>query len=123
MLGCEREDKDLIPATFPNTAEVFIDGFSAGLEYAAFGDSKVTAFTVDENVSFEDVIGTSSMRFDIPNEGDPEGSYAGGVFRDLGGRDLSGYDALTFYAKATKAATINLLGLVMTSKQTSIRPG
>ena len=53
MLGCEREDKDLVPATFPNTAEVFIDGFSAGLEYAAFGDSKVTAFTVDENVSFE----------------------------------------------------------------------
>ena len=110
ILGCEREEQDLRPASFPNTAEVFIDGFSAGLEYAAFGDSKVTAFTVDENVSYEDVIGTSSMRFDIPNEGDPEGSYAGGVFRDLGGRDLTGYNALTFYAQASKAATVDLIG-------------
>jgi len=109
-LSCERPEEDLRPATFPSTAEVFIDGFSAGLEFNAFGDSKVTAFTVDEDVSFENVIGTSSMRFDIPNEGDPEGPYAGGIFRDLGGRDLSGYNALTFYAKASKAATVDLMG-------------
>lgn len=109
-LSCKRMEEDLRPATFPNTPEIFIDEFSAGLQYDAFGESKVTAFTVDENVSFEDAIGTSSMRFDIPNEGDPEGSFAGGVFRDLGGRDLSGYNALTFYAQATKAATINLIG-------------
>ena len=68
FLGCERKDEDIRPATFPNTAEIFIDGFSPGLEFNAFGDSKVTAFAVDENVSFEDVIGTASMRFNIPNE-------------------------------------------------------
>ena len=109
-LGCERKEEDIKPASFPNTAEIFINEFSAGLEYAAFGDSKVTAFTVDENVSYENVIGTSSMRFDVPNEGDPEGTFAGGVFRDLGGRDLTGYDALTFYAQASKSATVNLIG-------------
>ncbi len=109
-LGCERKLDDLVPATFPNTAEIFINGFSGGLEYAAFGDSKVTAFTVDENVSFEGLIGTSSMRFDIPNEGDPEGAYAGGIFRDLGGRDMSGYDAITFYAFGSKPGTIDLIG-------------
>jgi len=109
-LGCERLEEDLKPATFPNTPEVFIDGFSAGLEYNAFGDSKVTAFTVDENVSYEDVIGTSSMRFDIPNEGDPEGPYAGGIFRDLSGRNMSEYNAVTFFAKASKAATVDLIG-------------
>jgi len=104
--GCQREEEDLRPATFPNTAEIFINEFSAGLEYAAYGDSKVTAFAVDEQVSFEGLLGSSSMRFDVPNLEDPEGSYAGGIFRDLGGRDLSGYDALTFYAYASKAATI-----------------
>jgi hypothetical protein len=109
-LGCVRPEEELKPATYPDTAEIFIDGFSAGLEYAAFGDSKLTAFTVDENVSYEGNIGTASMRFDIPNEGDPEGPYAGGIFRDLGGRDLSGYNALTFYAKATRGGTIDLLG-------------
>ena len=34
-LGCERKLDDLVPASYPNTAEIFIDGFSAGLEYAA----------------------------------------------------------------------------------------
>ena len=109
-ISCERKEEELKPATYPDTAEVFIDSFSAGLEYAAFGDSKLTAFTVDDNVSYEGVIGTSSMRFDIPNEGDPQGSYAGGIFRDPGGRDLTGYDALTFYAKASRGGTVDLLG-------------
>jgi serine phosphatase RsbU (regulator of sigma subunit) len=109
-LGCERQEIPLPAAKYPNTAEVFMDGFSAGLEYAAFGDSKVTAFAVDENVSFEDVILSSSMRFDIPYEGDPEGPYAGGIFRDLGGRDLSEYNALTFYAQGSKTGTIDQIG-------------
>mgnify|MGYP000849491539 FL=1 len=51
------------------------------------------------------------MRFDVPNEGDRNGAYAGAIFRDdNGGRDLSKYDALTFWAKASKAATINDIG-------------
>ena len=109
-MGCERESDELRPATYPNTPEIFIDGFSGGLEYAAFGDSKLTAFTVDTEESYEGTIGTSSMRFDVPNFGDPEGSYAGGIFRDLGGRDLTEYDALTFWAKASKGGLINTIG-------------
>jgi len=108
--SCERDEDELKPATFPNTAEVFIDGFSGGLTYAAFAGSKLTAFQVDNSVSFEGVLGTSSMRFDIPNEGDPEGAFAGGVFRDLGGRDLTEFDALTFYAKASQGGNIDLIG-------------
>jgi hypothetical protein len=50
------------------------------------------------------------MRFDVPNVGDPDGAYAGAIFPDMGGRDLTGYDALTFWAKATQAATINEIG-------------
>jgi hypothetical protein len=47
----------------------------------------------------------------VPNAGDPNGAYAGAIFRDEnGGRDLSGFDALTFWAKSTKAATINDIG-------------
>ena len=37
------------------------------------------------------------MRIDVPNANDPEGNYAGAIFRVEGqGRDLSGYNALTF---------------------------
>ncbi len=106
--GCERGlSEDVEFATFPARGEVFIDGFSGGLEYLPFAGSKPDAFTVDDQNYYE---GTAGMRFDIPNEGDPGGSYAGAIFPDYGGRNLTGFDALTFWAKASKAATINEIG-------------
>ncbi len=108
LTGCERDlSNDVRPATFPATAEVFINGFSGGLEYLPFGGSKLDAFTVDNQTFYE---GTAAMRFDVPNFGDPSGAFAGAIFPDNGGRDLTGFDALTFWAKATKAATINEIG-------------
>lgn len=106
-LSCKRDFDKLEQAKFPNTPEVFIDGFSAGLNYAAFGGSKVTAFDVDQEVKFS---GSASMKIEVPDAGDPEGAYAGGVYYTTEGRDLSEYDALTFWAKASKSATIDLLG-------------
>jgi hypothetical protein len=50
------------------------------------------------------------MRFDVPNVGDPLGAYAGAIFRTETARDLSGYDALTFWAKGTQAGLINEIG-------------
>lgn len=106
--GCERGLSDKVKfATYPKSPEVFIDGFSGGLQYLPFGGSKLTAFTVDAETKYT---GISSMRFDVPNVGDPAGAYAGAIFPDMGGRDLTGYDALTFWAKATQAATINEIG-------------
>lgn len=109
IASCEREiSEDATVASFPSTAEVFIDGFSGGLEYYPYADSKFTAFSVDTETKY---LGSASMRFDVPNFGDPEGAYAGAIFRDdNGGRDLSSYDALTFWAKSTTAATINDIG-------------
>lgn len=107
-VSCERDlSDDAELSTYPKTAEVFIDAFSAGLGYGAFGGSKYTAFTVDSETKY---LGTSSMRFDVPNEGDPDGAYAGGVFIDNSGRNLTEYDALTFWIKASQGATINELG-------------
>jgi hypothetical protein len=108
FFGCEkRELNDLQSATFNSDGSVFIDGFSPGLDYGAFGNSYLKGFNVDEKVSYK---GTASMRFDVPNVGDPEGAYVGGVYIDSTGRDLSGYDALTFWAKASQTGTINEIG-------------
>lgn len=107
VVSCKRDINDLEPATFPTTPEVFIDGFSAGLNYGAFGGSKVTAFDVDTEVKFK---GSASMKFAVPDAGDPLGAYAGGSYFTSTGRDLSGYDALTFWAKASKSATIDVVG-------------
>ena len=110
IFGCEREILNSTPlATFNNDPEVFIDGFSVGMEYYAFGDSYLEAFSVSDDESYD---GTSSMRFDVPNVGDPLGPYAGGIFRDdNGGRDLTAYNALTFWAKGTRGGTINSVGI------------
>lgn len=107
VAACKRDLDDLEPAAFPTTAEVFIDGFSAGLSYAAFGGSKVTAFDVDTEVKYK---GSAAMKFAVPDAGDPQGAYAGGGYLASVGRDLSGYDALTFWARASKSATIDVVG-------------
>ncbi|HPT31200.1 MAG TPA: hypothetical protein PLW67_05135 [Prolixibacteraceae bacterium] len=105
--GCERNVDELELATYPVTPEVFIDGFSSGLYYSAYGTSKVTAFSVDNEVKYK---GTSSMKFEVPDADDPNGSYVGGVFGTNPGRDLSGYNVLTFWAKASQPATLNEVG-------------
>ncbi|MBN1300452.1 MAG: hypothetical protein JW995_04490 [Melioribacteraceae bacterium] len=105
--SCERDLDVLEPAGYPDIPEVFIDGFSTGLNYAAFGGSKVTAFDVDNEVKYS---GTASMKFAVPDFEDPQGAYAGGAYFTDVGRDLRDYDALTFWAKASQSATIDVVG-------------
>ena len=109
--SCTRDLEELEPASFPSTAEVFLDDFSSGLGYAAFGGSKTTAFNVVEDVAYQ---GGASMRFDVPNAKDPGGGFAAGIFFTSVGRDLTGYDALTFWLKASESATIDEIGFGFT---------
>lgn len=107
-VSCERNISDEATfATFPNTADVFIDGFTGGLDYFPFSGSKLDAFTVDTKVSYK---GTSSMRFDVPNVGDADGTYAGAIYKLASERNLTDYDALTFWAKGTVPGKINEIG-------------
>lgn len=108
-LGCERSVDGLEEPDYPANPDVFINGFSGGLEYFPFEDSRQDAFSVDNDDTHDNT--EASMRFDVPNEGDPSGAYAGAIFRDEnGGRNLTSFNALTFYAKGTKAGTINEIG-------------
>ncbi len=114
-LSCNRDLVDPKLATFPTTSEVFIDGFSAGLNYSAFGGSNVSAFDVDTEVKYK---GPAAMRFDVPDSDDTRGAYAAGVFHAEGGRDLSSYSALTFWAKATESVSIDEIGFGFTFEET-----
>jgi len=107
--SCEKRDvADLKQPTYSTSGEVFLDDFTPDLAYAAFGGSDVKAFQVVRDVTYNGSL--QSMRFDVPDENSPNGSYAGGVFFSKVGRNLSGYNALTFYIKATQPATIGTLG-------------
>ena len=113
VFGCTREEQDLPNATFPNTAEVFTDvPVSLTDEFFISFDpaegANTSGFGVDETIFYE---GTTSIRIDVPGPDDPDGAFIGGIFKDRGdGRDLTTYNALTFWAKATTSATIGLLG-------------
>lgn len=110
-VSCERELSDEVEfATNSNSGDIFTDSpIGLGTDfYFPFLGSKATAWTVDDSEGYES---QSSMRFDVPNADDPEGSYAGAIFRvDGAGRDLTGYDALTFWAKASQGVNIGALG-------------
>jgi len=105
--SCERDLAGLEPATYPTDAGIYIDGFEPGVEYQAFGGSLLTSLGIDNNEGYES---NSSLTFTVPDVGDPSGMFAGGVFISPGGRDLTGYDALTFYAKASINAEIGNIG-------------
>ncbi len=116
--SCERNlSDDVVLAGFANTAEIFTDApvgmgtnfyFPYGPDATNPIGSKFTAWTVDNNESYE---GSASMRFDVPNGDDPEGNFAGALFLiDGAGRDLSGFNALTFWAKASQGATLAEIG-------------
>ncbi len=111
LAGCERtlSDDAVLPG-FPKTAEIFTDDFIAmgSNFYFPFADAKPDVFSVDQTEGFES---NASIRMDVPNATDPAGSYAGAIFRvDGPPRDLSGYDALTFYVKASQGVSLGNVG-------------
>lgn len=112
-LSCTRDEEVLPAATFPNTAEIFTDvPVSLTDQFFRSFDPNVGAntngFGTDDNVAYE---GTTSIRIDVPSSTDEDGTFIGGIFEDRGaGRNLTEYNALTFWAKATTTATVGLFG-------------
>lgn len=107
VASCGR-DNQFRPAP-PNTDPlVFDDNFSAGGTFQAFLGSKLDAVAIDATEVFE---GSASLRITVPPPNDASGTFAGGALTTGFPRDLSPYDALTFYAKASKAATLNVCGV------------
>ena len=110
-MSCERDISDKAEfATLSKTGEIFTDspiGLGSDFYFPYLG-SKANAWSVDENEGYQSY---ASMRFDIPNADDPEGNYAGGILRVNGsGRDLTEFDALTFWAKASRGVVVGEIG-------------
>ncbi|MFK8059811.1 MAG: glycosyl hydrolase family 16 [Polaribacter sp.] len=116
--GCERElSDDVVEATFSSTAEIFTDtpvGMGTDFYFPYIGEpsnplgSKLTAWSIDTDISYQ---GSASMRFDVPNAADPEGNFAGALFKiDGAGRNLTKYNVLTFWARASQGCSIAEIG-------------
>ncbi len=102
--GCSERDLDTLqPATAPANPVVFADAFLGGLDYSAFEFSYYDAFTIDE---VETYAGTASFKVEIPVGQE----WAGGSFYSRGPRDLSSFNALTFWARASRTYTLDAAG-------------
>jgi hypothetical protein len=116
VASCERPvSEDVEFATYSATGEIFTDGFVGGLDYFPFGGSFAEAFSVETKETYK---GEASMRFDIPSFGV---GYGGATFPSTGPRDLTNYDALTFWAKASQGADINEIGFGIDGNESKYR--
>ncbi|NNE10144.1 MAG: hypothetical protein HKN20_16415 [Gemmatimonadetes bacterium] len=102
--SCERDPGDLRPAKLDTNPVVEL---GADVDWQPFLGSKFTVLDVDR----EDRISSEfSLKIEVPVPGDPDGGFAGGAFVSRFPRDLSGYNALSFYAKSSKPTTLNTFG-------------
>ncbi|MBC3757413.1 carbohydrate-binding protein [Hyunsoonleella sp. SJ7] len=114
VASCERGFSDDIDfATFPSNGDIFTDvpvslNDSVFISFDPATGANINGFDVDNNEAYE---GTTSIRIDVPTPTNPDGGYIGGIFKDRGeGRDLTGYDALTFWAKGSTTASVATFG-------------
>lgn len=101
ITGCERDTTGLDPAPFSTDPVVFSDVFN-GIDYQAFLGSKLDALSVDTD---EKYLGDASIKITVPDAG-----YAGGAITANSPRDLSQYNALAFWVKASMNATLDVAG-------------
>ena len=81
---------------------VFTDNYAAGVTFEAFGGS-TNAVTVD---MVEKNAGTSSLKVVVPAAG-----YTGGALKAAMAQNLTTYNAISFWAKASAAKALNVAGI------------
>jgi hypothetical protein len=106
--ACDRDLDLLEPADFPSIPNVYTDFYGPTVGFQAFGGSKLDAVQVDPGEAFR---GTNSLRVTVPSPGDPTGGYAGGAFVADVARNLTDFDALSFWVKASRTATLDVVGI------------
>jgi hypothetical protein len=102
--GCSHDTGSLQPWPLDTDPIVFEDQFTGKVEFYAFGNSQLDALSVQTAEQYD---GSTCLRIRVPA---PGGKYAGGAFVARQERDLSGYTALTFWAKASRPVTVLKLG-------------
>ena len=120
--ACSRDSGNLAPEPLDTDGRVFLDAFGRGVSFQGFAGSNTNALKIDSTVHHT---GIASLKITVPNPGDAAGGYSGGAFVAQAPRDLSGFDALTFWVRASRNATLDVAGFgndnTGTSKYTAQR--
>lgn len=107
--GCGRDFSTLEPAPPITDPVVFDDDFGETVDFQAFMGSELDAVSIDtDKYPYE---GSAALRVDVAPTGIPGVGFAGGAFPASMARDLSGYNALTFWAKSSLPTLLDVAGL------------
>lgn len=90
------------PEVGPTGLPIFDDDFAAGVTFEDFAGA-TNALSVD---TAEAQVGSASLKIEVPAAG-----YTGGAMKLDAPADLSGFDAVTFWAKASAPHVLNVTGL------------
>lgn len=108
LSACGSSSKD--EAVVPGPGEVFANSLAPGIDFQAFGGSDLTASSIDTSTGHSG----ASWRVRVPASG-----YAGGTFVAATAHDLSTFNAVTFWARASQAATLNVAGFAVDNTPTT----
>jgi hypothetical protein len=110
----------------PTNSEVFVGRYADNTSFQPFKNTSGANVAADATVCYPDTTlycpdGGASVRVTVPGAGDPANAFAGGTFVSGVPRNLTGYDAVTFWAKSTRPAPI-VLGLGNDNSGNSLYP-
>ena len=93
----------------PTSSEVFVGRYADNMSFQPFRNTSAANVSADATVCYPDTTsfcpdGGASVRVTVPGPGDPANAFAGGAFVAGIPRNLSGFDAVTFWAKASRPA-------------------
>ncbi|MEO1337061.1 MAG: Ig-like domain-containing protein, partial [Myxococcota bacterium] len=92
---------------------VFDDEFGNDVQFNAFAPTVISVDTTESQV------GDASLRIEIPS--DPPNGFIGGALALINPQDLSGFNAVTFWAKGTSARAMNVIGIANDSTNTEFQ--
>ncbi len=81
---------------------VFDDDYAPGVSFVGFGSTNNNVSVSNSQAN----TGTSSLKITLAGSG----NYSGGRLETAAGNNLSTYNALSFFVRASKSATLNLAG-------------
>ena len=122
--GCSDRDPTELPVARANgDPVVFDDAYSPDVYFQAFFETNSQAVAMDSVYAYDGYApdGSRSLKVTIAPAGSALGPYSGGVLTSSGMRDLTGYNALTFYARTdVDAVSFDLLGFGNDNTGTSL---
>lgn len=111
--GCsERTPTDLPISAGHIDPLVFDDAYGEDVYFQAFLNTHVTAVEPDSVYAYGGMAadGARSLKFNIPPNGSSLGTYTGGVLTSSQGRNMSDFNALTFYARCSANISLDVIG-------------